>query len=299
VIEAGQHIQIAGTGSPGDPFVVIGDVDLEVTDTSVFNLTLNGAGTLASPWELSVGFAATAALNDLPDVNAPAPANGQVLGWDSATGQWTPRAPTSAASGAVLHDPSLAGDGSAGTPLQVAEDPDRMLATSAGGLGLSDTGMNSVVRRFADDAARDAAAPAPVPNALSILGTSPGQVDYWDGSQWLPASQFKMEMAGQEMLALSGSYTGTERVTLMVRNVTETTDTAGVFDVISSADLAGRGGVITAYVQAMSDSLSIPVPFSVMLAPDAGAVRGVAFRLDDGQPAPSTPVRATVTAFLY
>jgi len=41
------------------------------------------------------------------------------------------------------------------------------------------------------------------------------------------------------------------------------------------------------------------VPFSVMLAPDAGAVRGVAFRLDDGQPAPSTPVRATVTAFLY
>ena len=301
VIEGGAHIQVAGVGSAADPFVIVGDVDLEVVDNITFDLTLNGAGTLASPWTLGVNFAATARLDDLPDVNAPAPANGQVLGWDSALERWTARAPTTAASGAVTHDTSLAGDGSGATPLQVAEDPARMLGTTAAGLGLNDTGMNSVVRKYPDATARTAAAPAPVTNALTMLNTNPGQIDFWNGSAWSPAGLFLLAMTGQEMFELSGPYTGAERVTLMVRNVEGMTDEFGVFDAIDSTELAGRAGVLAAFAQATAPGgpASVASPFVVILTPVGSALQGIAYRVDDGEPLALSPVTCTVLALLY
>lgn len=300
VIQEGAHIQIIGTGSSADPFVIAGDVALTVTDNSVFDLSLTGLGTTAVPWQLSANFAATAKLNDLPDVNAPAPTNAQVLSWDTATGQWINRAPTTAAAGSVTHDTSLAGDGSAGTPLQVAEDPARMLATSAAGLGLSDSGMNSIVRRFADSTARSAATPAPVNNSLSILASNPGQIDYWNGTAWGPAGVFLLAMVGNEMFQQSGPYTGAERVTFMVRNVDTITDASGVFDAVTAVDLAGRAGVLTAMVQATATDLASAInPYTVVLVPDSGAIKGVAYRLGDGQPMVLSPVTCTVVALLY
>ena len=300
VIDNGAHIQIIGVGSPADPFVISGDIALAVTDNSVFDLTLTGLGTTAVPWQLEAKFASTAKLNDLPDVNAPSPTNAQVLSWDTATGQWINRAPTTAAAGTVTHDTSLAGDGSAGTPLQVSEDPARMLATTASGLGLSDTGMNSLVRRFADATARAAASPAPVNNSMSVLASNPGQIDYWDGSTWSPAGVFLLAMVGQEMFQQSGPYTGAQRVTFMVRNVDVMTDGTGGFDAIAATDLAGRAGVITAIAQATAPNLaSLVTPYAVVLVPSGGAIRGIAYRLDDGQALAQSPVTCTVVALVY
>lgn len=299
VIDNGSHIQIVGTGSPGDPFVITADVALEAKDNTVFDAVVTGLGVTAAPWQIEVKYAASARLNDLPDVNAPAPTNAQVLSWDTATNQWIPRAPTTAAAGAVVHDTSLAGDGSAGTPLQVAEDPARMLATAAGGLGLSDTGMNSVVRHHADTAARTAAAPAPVINSLTMLDSQPGKIDYWDGDSWEPAGVFLLAMVGQELFQQSGPYTGAQRITFVVRNVSEITDSLGAFDAIPAADLAGRAGVITAVAQATGTTTAVPVPFTVVLVPSGGALKGVAYRLSDGQPLALSPVDCTVLALVY
>lgn len=302
VIDNGLHIQVAGSGSPSDPFVIIGDVDLDAVDNQVFDLTLNGIGTVASPWSLEVDFAPTARLDDLPDVNAPAPTNAQVLGWDSATSRWTARAPTTAAAGTVTHDTSLAGDGSAGAPLQANEDPARMLGTTGAGLGLNDAGMNSIVRRFADAPARAAATPAPVQNALTILGSNPGQVDYWDttAAAWSPTGVFTLLLLSDALVEASGAYTGT-RITFLIQNVDTITADDGTFDAVTPEELAGRAGVLAASVQATAPGgiASVTTPFSVVVAPEAGGIKGIAYRLDDGEPMALSPVTCTVIALVY
>lgn len=297
-IEAGQHIQIAGVGSATDPFVIIGDVDLEVSDNTTFNLTLGGTGTLASPWLLSVAFAATAKLNDFPDVNVPAPTNGQVLAWNSSTSQWEAVAPTTAASGALTHDTSLSGDGSAGSPLQVQEDPAGLLTTRAPGLGLSDTGINQTVRKFATEAARTAATPAPTLNTLSLVDSNPGQIEYFNGTSWsIAGGVFRLgSIVGEEFYQLSGPY-ASGRLTLVTLNLMTSTDSNGVFTIFDATALAGWGGVMSIGTQQINGVGS--VPYVVQAAGVGGAVLGYAYRIDDGQPLGLNTVSLSVTAFLY
>src|SRR5215510_10072197 len=154
---SGTQVSITGSGQPGDPYVIHGGVALQVADTSVFDLQLTGNGSTASPWVLSANFASTAKLDDLPDVNAPTPTNGQVLGWDAPSSRWTARPPTTAAAGSVTTDTALVGDGSAGAPLGVNEDPAGYLATRSTGLGLSDPGLNRIVRHYPNTTARASA----------------------------------------------------------------------------------------------------------------------------------------------
>lgn len=299
-IQAGPHVLVDGTGGPGDPFVITGDVDLAVSDTSTVDLTLNGAGTEAVPWALSGKFSTTSKLNDLGDVNV-APTNGQVLAWNTSLSEWRAVPPTTAAAGSVTTDGSLTGDGSAGSPLQVREDPARLLATASGGLGLSDTGINATVRHFADDAARTGASPVPALNTLSTLDTNPGELDYWTGSGWAAAGTFLLSLDGDELYQMSGAYTGNTRVTLMVRNFITSTDDLGVFDVIPASDLAGRAGVLVAQVTPSTGGLDLGsgVPWVPVLAGADGALQATAYRLDDGTPMPSSPVAGSVQALLY
>jgi len=301
VIHAGQNVTITGIGSPSDPFIIHANVVLTATDGPVFDLAVTGDGTVDDPWTIEAQYTGSAQLTDHPNVDATTVTDGQVLAYDAALGKWVPRAPVTATAGTVLTDTSLTGDGAVGTPLQVQENPDRLLSTTAAGLGLSDEGMNSVVRRFADTAERDAATPGPVANALSILGTVPGQIDYWDGAAWVGSGNFDLDVQGEEFYQMSGPYTADRRITYVVRNVATSTDTDGQFDAISALDLAGKAGVLTATVTPTlpGGPGSVVVPYGIMLAPSAGGLRGVAYRIDNGEPLSLSQVACTVVALTY
>jgi hypothetical protein len=291
---AGAQISVTGSGAASDPYIIHGGVDLAVVDTSVFNLTLTGSGTTSVPWALQVDFASTAKLDDLPDVQAPAPTNAQVLGWDASLQRWTPRSPTVAASGSVQHDTSLSGDGSGGSPLQVNEDASGYLATGAGGLGLSNLGKNRIVRHFADSTARSAASPAPDLNALSMLDSVAGRIDYWNGSAWIEHGMFTPDYGSGQLLALSGAYSSAVKLRMVVRQVTATTDAGGVFDVLSTSDLSGRAGVLGCWFQPTESSV-----FSVILETATDRVRGHAYRLSDGSDHSAQNVSGVVLALVY
>lgn len=294
-IQSGTNIVVSGIGSSGDPFVIATDLVFNVVDTDVINLTLTGAGTAVSPWGLSAEFAATAQLDDLPDVNAPAPTNAQVLGWDSTTQRWTPRAPTTAAAGSVVHDPSLSGDGSAGSPLTVFEDPNGYLTTGAGGLGLTSIGINQMVRKFTTTTTRDAASPAPVLNSLSEVNTNPGVVDYWTGSQWLPIKdEVSFEAAaGTTLLDLSGDYTTGERVQVLVKRFSGSTAADGAFTLLTATEVAQRS-ILTCTVTVFGPQAYLPV-----VQTGENYVYMVARRIDDGSVLAGSTVAGHVIAYLF
>lgn len=294
LIQAGEHIQIHGSGAAQDPFVVIGDVGLRTSDSLVFDLTLTGIGTASSPWTISLAYAATAKLDDVPDVNAGSPSNGQVLGWDSATSKWTPRAPTTAASGSVLHDASLSGDGSSGSILAVQADPEGFLATGFPGLGLSTRGKNRTVRHFVNTTDRDSASPPPDLNTLSMLDDTPGVQWYWNGVRWLLVTGAVAQSFDVAMLELSGSYVTGDPVTWLTRQVVSSTDASGVFEILSAADLATASGVLSVSFQETGDT-----PYKAMAAADLDRISGTAYRLDDGTVYALAPVTGVVSALIY
>lgn len=291
-IEAGPQITVSGVGSAGDPYVIEADVDLTVSDNSVFNLTLTGGGTAASPWVVSAQFAATALLDDIPDVVITSVANAQVIGWDSATSKWTNRAPTTAASGSVQHDTSLSGDGSGGSPLQVVEDANGYLTTGASGLGLSTTGKNRLVQHYVNSAARGSGT-TPDLNTLTMLDTAPGRVDFWNGTSWEELLEVARDVGSGEFLQLSGGYTGGPLIQ-MFRQVSETTDVNGLFDMLSVADLTGYAGVLTLTFQPTG-----AVGFACNAVTATNKIQGQAYRLTDGAVYPTQGISGVVTAWLY
>lgn len=294
-IVEGAGINVSGTGTSQNPFVIDADFSFAVSDNTVFDLTLSGSGSSASPYTLSVAFAASAKLDDLPDVNAPAPTNAQVLGWDSATSKWTARAPTTAASGSVQHNTSLSGDGSAGTPLAVVPNAARYLETTASGVGLNDIGMNSTNRRFANAAARTAATPVPTLNAISMLDTAPGRVDYYNGSTWERVTSGYNLTVGGELLEMSGPYSVGTEIDVVIKQVSTTTDANGEFDVLDSTDLSGAAGVLFAHFQ----EGSIGFGWNATVIGNVDRIVGTAYRADNGQPLASQAITGTVWAYLY
>lgn len=293
-IQAGRNISIDGAGSSQDPFTVAADIALAVEDNETFDLGLSGSGSLESPWMLTLRFADGARLTDIPDVDAADPLHGYVLGFNIVTQTWMPMPPTTAAAGGISTDQSLTGDGSIGSLLQVREDPAGYLATRAAGLGLSDTGINSLVRRFPDAATRTAASPAPTFGTLSMLNDVPGQIDFWDGAAWTPITNgIQVGVGGDELLALSGPYEN-GGVVEFITQVSEETDVNGQFDVLSADVLTTYAGVLAVQVQPVG-----AVPWLAMVEADTDSIRGTAYRLDTGAPYAGVVVTASVTATLY
>lgn len=297
-VEAGQNVTITGRGSSQDPFVVTADVALEVSDNETFDIGLGGNGTREFPWLVEVQFADTASVGDLPDVSIEDPAernNGDVIGWNAATQRYESQPPTTAAAGSVLTDGSLDGDGSAGDPLQVRENAGRYLSTGVDGLGLSDAGMQRLVRRFADETQRGVMTPAPDPNSLSILDSAPGRVDYWDGSEWVPIeSNIGSVVDSPALLELSGAYDG-GRVTQYVSSISLTTAGDGTFDLIPTSDLLAWAGVLSVTVQPTGNS----TPWVCMAIPTIDRIVGKAVRVDTGAVLAGQVITASVTATLY
>lgn len=291
-IEVGDGLTLTGTGTLTDPFVIEAAFPLTVQDNDQFDLDL---ALIAGTYHLEVNYASTAKLDGIPDVNAPGPANGQVLAWNAATQTWVPQNPTTAAAGSVTHDQSLTGDGSAGAPLAAVLYAARGLALhAADGIGLSDAAVNQMVRGFLDGPARDLASPAPDLNTLSMLDTAPGRIDYWNGSQWLPLpDSFDTVIVGGEFMALSGSFLGS-RVTHLMKQFSGTTDPAGVMDILTPADLAGFAGVLRVTFQE-TGTLS----FKAVVFANTDRVSAYVYRIADGVLYPAQAFTGQVDAWLY
>lgn len=301
-VSAGSGVTVSGSGTAVDPFVISASVHFTVTDNAQFDLTLTGSGAVGDEYNLAVTYKSTARLQDIPNVNAPAPTNGQVLAWNTATSQWVAQAPTTAPTGAVTHDTSLSGDGSVGNPLGAAPIAARFLATFAAGglgagLGMNDLGINQLVRHFTDSGARDLANPAPVLNTLAMLDTDPGRIQFWDGTQWSPlgGASDTQYIGGTEFLALSGSYLGSRR-THLIKQFSGTTDASGLMDVLTPADLLGRGGVLSVQFQETGPA---GVAFKAVLFANTDRVSAYVYRISDGSLYTSFAFTGIIEAWLY
>jgi hypothetical protein len=289
-------IIIDGTGSQQTPFVIsFRGIDVDNSANEI-DLTLDyDGGETGLGYVLSATFSDDSSLNDLGDVNAPAPTNGQVLSFDTGTGMWVAAAAPTAAPGAISSDTSLDGDGSVGAPLVVAHSPDRFTDTFADGIGLTDEGINNDVRHFADDAARALADPPPILNSLSMLDTNPGEIDYWDGTEWLPQRQLSAVDVNEAFMELSGPYDG-RPVQLMIRNDFVTMDGSGAFVAFSAADLAGYAGVLAV----TSQITSIPEEQTNLYLTNGSPGEVAGYALHPGGTAASDEILvACFTAYLY
>lgn len=295
-VEAGAHIQVEGSGAPSNPLVISADFDFASIDNDTFNLILTGSGTDELPYQLEVEFADTAQLADLPDVSDTAPSNGQVLKWNSGTSLWEPGAPTTASAGSVEHDDSLTGDGSAGTPLAVVANADRFLVSDADGVGISDVGINQLVRHFTNNAARVAADPAPTLGALSTLDTAPGLYDRWTGTAWVPAVDLPVVLNG-EFLALSGPYAGS-RVVRLIKQVAVITDSDGKAQLLGGADFTGTWGAAAGVLSVVVQPTGT-VRFDHLISAQPGFVQLTAFQPASGAVMAAQSVACTVEAVFY
>lgn len=295
-VTGGRLTQVTGLGTTQDPLVIDSEVAFSTEDTKTFDLGLTGDGSLDSPWRLTAAYAPTAQLSDIPDVGTVAPTSGQVLAWNSATGQWTPVPPVTASPGSVTTDnSSVLGDGSAGNPLRAKQDGTRYMQVTATGIGLTNQGINRLVRVFPDATARAQDAIQPAVNTISLLATTPGRIDYWDGNAWQQVTNgIGQSVANaRQMLSLSGPYAGGP-ITQYVEQVNVTAAADGTWEAIPATVLAGRGGVLSC-----TATMRGGTPAHLQVIGDVNRIKGYAWRVTDGSVYAGLSITATVQALLY
>jgi len=125
-------ITVTGAGSQDNPFVVHGPY-LSVGNSPTADLVLTGSGTQGDPYRIVCNVHMV--LDQLTDVDAPSPIAGYVLTYvTSPSPAWKAAIPQSGIPGAVLHDNTLKGDGTAGSVLGVLLDPTGGITAGASGL---------------------------------------------------------------------------------------------------------------------------------------------------------------------
>lgn len=293
-VNEGRHIELSGSGTPQDPLTVSATTELSVEPNETFNLTLSGQGTLESPWLLEVRYASTSRFTDIGDVAIDNPDNGWVAAWDRAAQRWVAAPPAVVPPGTVYSGNGLTGDGSAGSPLTAVANGARYLQVTADGIGLSDGGLNAMIRPFDNAAARAAASPLPTIGTFSVLGTNPDQLDRWDGTTWQPVTNGnRKDIAPGQLLALSGPYAA-GATTQYVAQLTITTDSTGAFVVIDADALADYSGVLACTVQETGTT-----PWHCQVDPGVDTVNGFAYRLSTGEALGNQVLTGVVTAILY
>lgn len=118
LIVEGEGINVSGSGTVDDPYVIESSASdiagtIQFVDTDTVDFTVSGSGTEANPYQVRAD--ATVALDDLTDVDAPAPAENEVLAWNGTA--WVPAPPNTVDPGAISVAEPLTGDGTAASPL--------------------------------------------------------------------------------------------------------------------------------------------------------------------------------------
>lgn len=295
---AGNHaLLVTGNGTTQNPYIV---TFKGITfDSDAGDLQITRTFDTDDGYHVVLNFAPGSSLSHIGDVDGGAAEPGQVLTWNGTA--WAPAAPVTASSGSVVTDASLAGDGSGATPLAVASSPTGGIETGTDGIKLTDLVRSELVLRYPDSATRDADPTVPVLDQLSMLDSNPGYVDYWDGTEWTPLLAIG-NVLGTAYLELSGAYLSGS-VTVLVKQLSDTTDPNGVVTLLSADDLAGYAGVLSVTVQPLTDAAYTTgdLTWWMSLTPDpaSAAVFGVAFASDGSGEWVSQPVRGIVTAHLY
>ena len=137
--------------------------------------------------------------------------------------------------------------------------------------------------------------PTPQVNALTMLATAPGEVDFWDGSKWLPITdRVNTQAGGTEFLQLSGPYNGITPIARVMSAITATADGTGTFTILSTAALAGKAGVFSVVFQETG-----PLAYKAVLNAVGGQVVGKAYNLTDGSAAAGATINGLVIAYVY
>lgn len=295
---AGNHpLSVTGNGTTQNPYIV---TFKGITfDSDAGDLQITRSFDTDDGYHVVLNFAPTSSLSHLGDVQGGAVQRGQVLAWNGSA--WAPTAPVTASPGAVVTKSSIAGDGSGSTPLGVATDPLGGIEEGTDGIKLTDLVHSELVLRYPDAATRDADPTAPVLDQLSMLDTNPGYVDYWDGTEWTPLMAVG-NVLGSAYLELSGAYQAGS-VTVLAKQLADTTDANGVVTLLTADDLAGYAGVLSVSVQPVTPDgyATGQLTWWLALTPDPSnaVVSGVAFASDGSGEWASQPVRGIVTAYLY
>jgi hypothetical protein len=110
---AGKFLKASGAWAvpPGSGVAELDDIP-DVNAPSPANGDVLTWDSTPGEWVATSPGALTADLDDLSDVNAPTPSDGDVLTWDSTPGEWVAAAPTGGSAGALvaLHDETLLAD---------------------------------------------------------------------------------------------------------------------------------------------------------------------------------------------
>lgn len=126
IINAGYGIEVTGTGSATDPYVIESDIGalsdiLRVVDSNSINFSVSGTGTVEDP--LTITGISTLRLTDLADVADPSglPTAGESPVWviTSGVGHWEFQVPPANPSGSVNVGAGLSGTGAIGNPILV------------------------------------------------------------------------------------------------------------------------------------------------------------------------------------
>ncbi len=117
VITGGDGLSVTGSGTVSDPYVISGDVELNMVgaDSTTIDMTVVGSGTVSDPFVISAE--ATVSVNDLTDVSdSTPPVTDDVLKFDGTN--WV-YGPVPVSPGAVNTGGGISGDGSGGAPISV------------------------------------------------------------------------------------------------------------------------------------------------------------------------------------
>ena len=169
-----QGVTVVGVGSQANPYSISGP-HFATNNTSTVNLSLVGDGSAALPYTFKAD--ALVSLDELTDVEASAPAAGNVLTWQtSPTPGWRP-APGNAVSPGLVNTDGLSidGDGSGADPIRALLDSTGGLAVGAGGITTTrDIPVGPTTGR-----------PSAPTEGRAYYDTTLDQLIAWDGGAWM------------------------------------------------------------------------------------------------------------------